>query len=159
WGDGTTATTGTITGGGGTFFVQGTHTYLDEGTYSILITLADDAPGTAHASATTTATVTEADVLAGTGLTVGPPAGAASASAPPAPITWGDGPPATPGTITGGSGSFIVAGTHTYADEGAYTITVTLADDAPGTAQATARGTATVAEADVLAGTGLTITP
>ena len=50
-------------------------------------------------------------------------------------IDWGDGT-TTAGTVTGSSGSFTVSGTHAYATSGQDTITVTLADDAPGTATA-----------------------
>src|SRR5207247_10407796 len=66
-------------------------------------------------------------------------------------IDWGDGT-TTSGTVSGGSGTFTVSGNHTYADEGNYDTTVVIADDAPGTANATASGTASVAEGDVLAG-------
>ena len=41
-------------------------------------------------------------------------------------IDWGDGTPASAGTITGGAGSFAVAGSHTYATGGSYTVTVTV---------------------------------
>ncbi len=41
-------------------------------------------------------------------------------------INWGDGSTSS-GTITGGNGSFNVAGSHTYATGGSYTITATVA--------------------------------
>src|SRR4029077_14902340 len=56
WGDATT-TAGTVTGGGGTFTVSGTHTYAASGPFSVTVTLADDPPGTATATATSTANV------------------------------------------------------------------------------------------------------
>jgi PKD repeat protein len=56
WGDGNT-TAGTVTGGGGTFSVSGTHTYAAAGVYNVVVTLADDAPGTATATTTSTANV------------------------------------------------------------------------------------------------------
>lgn len=68
-------------------------------------------------------------------------------------IDWGDGSPTTPGTIAFNSGAFVVLGQHTYADEGTFTATVTIADQPPGTGTATATDTATVNEADVLSGT------
>jgi hypothetical protein len=52
-------------------------------------------------------------------------------------IDWGDGTPASPGTITGGNGSFSVAGTHTYAQAGSYTITVTVTRNGVGSVVAT----------------------
>jgi len=40
-------------------------------------------------------------------------------------INWGDGTPATVGSISGST----VSGTHTYADDGNYTVTITVTDD------------------------------
>jgi hypothetical protein len=172
WGDGTTDTGAavTVTGGNGSFTVRGTHAYADEGNFTATATLTDDAPGTATASASSSVTVAEADVLSGTGATFGATEGTpfsgsvatftdTNPAADPADLTasiaWGDGA-TTPGTVSGGAGSpFTVSGAHTYADEGPFTTTVTLSDDAPGTATATATGTATVAEADALFVAGL----
>jgi hypothetical protein len=56
WGD-TTSSAGTVSGGGGTFTVSGTHTYLSTGTFKVVVTLTDDAPGTATATANSTANV------------------------------------------------------------------------------------------------------
>src|SRR5262249_10370466 len=50
----------------------------------------------------------------------------------------------TAGTVTGGGASYSVSGTHQYAHPGHENITVTLNDDAPGTATATAHSTANV---------------
>ena len=58
-------------------------------------------------------------------------------------INWGDGT-TTAGVITDTRGTISVSGTHTYASTGRDAVTVTLVDDAPGTATATAHGTATV---------------
>ena len=55
-----------------------------------------------------------------------------------------------------GQGGFDISGAHTYADEGHYTVGVTIVDAGGGTANAS--GTATVADADVLAGQGRTFT-
>jgi hypothetical protein len=45
-------------------------------------------------------------------------------------IDWGDGSltSPSPGTVTGGNGSFTVTGSHMYAEEGSYPITVTIRD-------------------------------
>jgi hypothetical protein len=56
WGDGTSSA-GTVTGGGGAFEVSGTHTYAAAGTFPVVVTLADDPPGTATATVTSTAQV------------------------------------------------------------------------------------------------------
>ena len=52
-------------------------------------------------------------------------------------INWGDGTTTT-GTVSGSNGSFSVNGSHTYAQTAVETVKVTLMDDAPGTATATA---------------------
>jgi Ca2+-binding RTX toxin-like protein len=59
-------------------------------------------------------------------------------------INWGDGSAPTTGVVSGGNGSFTVSGAHTYLAGGTDALTVTLADDAPGTASATAQGSAEV---------------
>ncbi|HEY0553643.1 MAG TPA: hypothetical protein VGG20_05215, partial [Thermoanaerobaculia bacterium] len=107
-----------------------------------------------------TATVTEADVLAGTPVsfaaqTAIPFNGAVAtftdanttnvASDFTAVIDWGDGHTSA-GTVSGGGGTFTVSGTHTYAASGHFTVTVTLTDDAPGTATATVASSAAVTD-------------
>ncbi|MDR3632928.1 MAG: hypothetical protein P4L84_03775 [Isosphaeraceae bacterium] len=52
-------------------------------------------------------------------------------------INWGDGA-ITPGTVSGGNGTFAVSGSHAYSRAGNFKAQVTLNDDAPGTATATA---------------------
>jgi predicted pyridoxine 5'-phosphate oxidase superfamily flavin-nucleotide-binding protein len=165
WGD-ATSSAGTVSGGGGTFQVDGTHTYPTTGTFSVMVTLTENAPGTATATVTSTA-----QVSAGLGVVAsdfstpedtafnGPVASfsdadtSRTAASFSATIDWGDGSPATAGTITGASGSFNVTGQHTYRDEGTFTVTVTVSEIAPAGATASDTGTATVTEADVLTGT------
>ena len=164
WGDATT-TAGTVTGGGGTFQVSGTHTYAAAGTYPVVVTLSDDPPGTATAQATSTARVASGLAVTATSFSVAESAPfngtvatfsdantALTAASFTATIAWGDGT-TTAGTITGSSGSFTVTGQHTYADEGSFTDTVTVTELAGGGATASGSGTATVTEADVLSGT------
>jgi hypothetical protein len=158
WGDGSAPTAGTVTGGSGSFTVTGQHTYPDEGSFTFTVTVTETGPGGLTSTATGTATVSEADVLSGT-----PVAFTANATVPftgvvatftdtdtanvpgdfVATINWGDATTSA-GTVTGGSGSFAVSGTHTYATTGNFTVTVTLTDDAPGTATATVTSTANV---------------
>jgi hypothetical protein len=171
WGDGTTFTTGggnvSITSdGAGTFMLSvAGHSYADEGVYTVVATLTDDAPGTATLAQTGTLTVTEADAFtpAATPLTLtgtegvsvnGNVAVFADTGYPgnnpvdfSAAIDWGDGTVGA-GTVSAiGDGSFTVSGAHAYADDGAYTITATIADDAPGTATSTTTALANIAEA------------
>ena len=164
WGDGAT-TTGSMTRvGSGPFTVSGAHVYAKEGSYPVKITLVEDASGTASATVTALATVTDGDVLTpGASITASATERNAfsgtvatfndsgNASNLPedfmATIDWGDGA-TTAGSVTrAGSGPFTVYGQHTYADEGAFNVTVTLSDAAPGTASATATATVNVADA------------
>jgi PKD repeat protein len=75
------------------------------------------------------------------------PAGAFTAT-----MSWGDGT-STTGTVSGGSGQFSVSASHAYAEEGAYTIHVTV-QQAPNGSIAGATGTATIADA-ALSATGV----
>jgi len=169
WGDGNSSN-GSISSFGFGFTVTGTHTYADEGTFTATVTIADVGGSTATAS--TTATVADADVLAGTAAAVSATEGKAvtsnlatfsdvytnSADDFIATINWGDGTTDT-GTVTGSGGAFTVNGDHAYADEGAYLVSVVLADDSPGTAVATVSFTLSVADADVLAATLASLSP
>ena len=56
WGDGTTSA-GVITDTRGAISVSGTHTYASSGQDAVTVTLSDGAPGTATATANSTATV------------------------------------------------------------------------------------------------------
>jgi len=59
-------------------------------------------------------------------------------------INWGDGSATTLGTVTGGNGSFAVAGSHIYSAAGTDTVAVTLTETSPNTGNATADSTADV---------------
>ncbi len=159
WGDGSVASPGAIAPAGGTFTVTApAHTYADEGTFTVTVRVGHDA--TPVQTVTSTATVAEGDVLAGTAPNLrvvrgetfsGPVATFTNTGYPGNPaadfaatIDWGDGTPPRPGAVSGaGSGRYVVSGAHTYATPGQFTPTVTLADDAPGTAAAAATATAT----------------
>ncbi len=62
-------------------------------------------------------------------------------------ITWGDGTTPSAGTVTGGNGSFRVLGSHTYAEEGAYNVSVAIAGGNGATGSATS--SANVADAPI----------
>ena len=150
WGDGS-SDTGTITAGRVGFIVSGSHMYADESPETVVVTVQDQAPGTGSSTASQTATVTESDSLTGSAVCSGPTNPGVSVQRTVATFTdananafagdftatidWGDGS-TSPGTVTGGNGSFSVTGNHTYASAGSFPIKATLSDDAPGTATA-----------------------
>jgi hypothetical protein len=190
WGDGNSSA-GTVSSQGDLFVVRGTHTYLEEGSYSIKVTI-NDVAGAAMANTSSKATIADAALNAtGTsfsateGLVIGgllasftdanPVAGLDDFTSlvacpliivrgyPPFPcpmapintvtIDWGDGTPFSEGNGTisqGGQGQpFVVQGSHTYAEEGTYTIKVTVTDN--GGSMVTTTTTATVADAPLMA--------
>ena len=140
WGDGTT-TPGSVTGSAGSFTLDGNHTYADEGSYSVTVTVTDSTG--ASASSISSATVTD-EALSGTPVALtaiagqsfsGPVAGFTDANLGAATtdftavIDWGDGS-TTAGTVSaGGTGAFDVSGTHSYIKAGSYTISSTITDD------------------------------
>jgi PKD repeat protein len=152
WGDGTATSSGTVTGGGtGSLSVAGTHTYAEEGSYPVTTTVVDMATGATLTTTTSTATVADAALTAtpvtitgveGTAVT-GAVANVAdanhdgSAADLTATINWGDGSPADTGTVTGTNGSYAVNGSHVYADQGTYSVTVNVTDDGGATASTT----------------------
>ena len=168
WGDGTT-TAGIVSGGNGTFTVSGAHTYAEEGSFTLSATLTDDAPGTAQATLTSTVVVADA-ALTASGRAVSATEGAsftgvvasftdanpgASAADFSATIDWGDGTVTTGSVVANGSGGFDVTGTNAYAEEGSYTIGVTIADVGGSTASANSTATREV----VGAGLATTVLP
>ncbi len=157
WGDGSPSSNGTLSGSGGTFAVSGTHTYAEEGSFPIVVTVTDADSPSNSATSTGAATVADAGLtasgatlpavspLAFTG-TVATFTDANPLSTPAdfaATIDWGDGQTST-GTVSGSGGSYSVSASHSYAAGGSFAITVTIADD--GGAGATATTTTTLVE-------------
>lgn len=170
WGDGSQSAGAVVpvSGQPAHFTINGTHTYPDEGIFTQTIIVADSDSGTVS----TTSTVSVADAaltgsggftlngtegptsLLGSGTDMAPASGtvATFTDANPtattadftASINWGDGSTSA-GTVSGPvGGPFSVAGSHSYAEDGTYTITVTITDD--GGSQATAASTASIAD-------------
>jgi hypothetical protein len=141
WGDGQ-ASAGTIVDLlNGTYGVVGTHTYADEGSYTISVSVHSSTSGLIGQTSTTQSvadapltpqpnpfTVGERTVYSGivgsfTDANVNAPQSDFSAL-----IAWGDGR-VTPGTIVStGGGGFSVSGNHLFSDEGSYTVSVTVTD-------------------------------
>jgi parallel beta-helix repeat protein len=156
WGDGQTGAA-TISGGS----VSGSHIYAEEGAYTITIT-ASDSTGATSSGAVTESTsdaaitgtgnqlvVVEGNAFSGTLATFqdADPGGAPADYT--ATIDWGDQTTSSGTIATGAFGGFAVGGTHTYAEEGSYSVKVTITDG--GGATATATMSATVADAAISA--------
>jgi uncharacterized repeat protein (TIGR01451 family) len=185
WGDSTTTTiTGagsagnSITAGGGNLTVTGSHSYVQDGAYTITTTITDDSPGTATQSATATANIAESTLTVTAGAAISTTEGATAATTATtlatfsdpgsndpatdftATVNWGDGTSAAANVTGPAGGPFIIspAASHGYKDEGTFTVTVTVSEtNAVPTATASATLVATVAEGDTLTASGATI--
>jgi hypothetical protein len=172
WGDGT-ASNGTIAFGadGHTFTVSGSHTYSQEGSYSISVTLHH---GTGlDSTVSDSATVGDPALAATGGFSVTAMEGSASGSETLATFTdpggpeavgnysakvnWGDGTTSTGAIVLGPDGqTFSVSGSHTYAQEGSYTLSITVHHGTA--ADSTVSGSATVGDPSVVATGGFQLT-
>jgi hypothetical protein len=142
WSDGTT-TAGTIMGSNGSFTVSGSHTFPDEGTDNVYVTVTVNATQETE-TAGCGIKISDADNFSGTPVHFTATAGVSftmvvanftdsyTGNQPSdfkSEIEWGDGTYTYPATITGGGGMFSVSGTHTYTQAGSFSIQVILAED------------------------------
>jgi len=156
WGDGgssppdpVTIVPSGISPSGNSFDVRGDHTYTEEGTYTLTVTITDvDTPGNS-ARVNSTARISDAALMAtcatppfspqmfmGTTATFTDANTFAQKTDFTATIDWGDSSSSL-GTIGGpsmGSGPYTVSGSHTYTSTGTFTITTTITDDGGSTA-------------------------
>jgi hypothetical protein len=162
WGDTTTSTGTVVANAGGGFSVTGAHTYADEGSQQVSLSITDK--GGRTASATSTVTVADA-ALAAAGVNVSATEGIALTGATVATFTdlnptaaigdfaatidWGDTATSTGTVMANAGGGFSITGTHTYADEGSQQVSVAITDKGGRTASTTS--TATVADAALAA--------
>jgi uncharacterized protein (TIGR03118 family) len=159
WGDGSTST-GTVSGAtGGPFTVNGTHTYAEDGSYKVTITVQDvggsattleSTAQVAEAGITGTPvaiTATENTLFSGVVSTFTDAGSDDPVSAYTASIDWGDGHTSSGVVSQTAPGVYAVKGTHIYADEGPFTVTVTFTETGVTSGTATATGTATVKDA------------
>jgi hypothetical protein len=150
WGDATPQSVGTITGGVGSFSIAGSHTYREEGSYTITVRISDSHDIANTAEATAAVSVYDAALHASDATPPAAPqsfngrvatftddAGTASSTKEfSATIDWGDGSPASAGTIDAAGSSYEVSGSHTYNDTGHLTIKVHIVDDGGSAADA-----------------------
>jgi hypothetical protein len=178
WGDGTATSIGTVVAAtpAGTFNVLGTHAYAKPGSYATRIVVTDvdgsvvNIPGTAtvsDASLAGSARNFTAQEGQSTGTivlaTIDNPNTLAGVTQLTATVDWGDstGIFTVPVTPTGGTPSdtlFQVTGSHTYAEEGVFTVKVTVTTTGgattappPVTSSSPLTGTATVLDAPLTA--------
>lgn len=154
WGDGTTASTGTVSLNAGTYSVSGSHTYAEEGHDTIGISVSDGQGQSASTTASATvsdAALTFKQFAAGplghlTGgvaalFTDADPAGIVSDYT--VTVTWGDGTNSTFKVVKNPQGKgFVLAGTHHYAKKGIYSVKLTVTDQ--GGSQLTKTGSVTI---------------
>ena len=191
WGDATGSFPAIVTlvgssSAGTVFDVSASHTYLEEGSYTVSITATTTGGATTTPSPfTTMATVADAPLSSSgsisvtgiEGITTGPKLIASFTDANPfatvadfttgggtVTVNWGDGSsvvtlPASAITATGLPNGvlFNVTAAHTYDEEGSYQITVTATDD--GGSTTVAHASAVIADADLTAGTPVALTP
>jgi hypothetical protein len=158
--------------------VTGTHTYREEGSYPVTVTITDvDFPAN-NATTHSTATVADAPLAATCTAAAnsstsfnGPVAGLVDAdpngtvSDYTATIDWGD-ISSSSGTVTGPNGGpFTVSGSHTYSTTGTFTVTVSIADVGGSKATTSCRvlifavvagGTFVIGDRDAAIGTAVT---
>jgi Ca2+-binding RTX toxin-like protein len=149
WGDGQTSA-GVISLNGGVFTVTGGHKYSEEGSFIVSVRINhDQSPAV---TVTTFATVIDpamsaAGVVSLTAVegtttsslalaTFTDPGGAEALKDYSAAITWGDGKTSV-GTISLSSGAFTVSGNHQYAEQGSFSIQVTIGHDSASSAVVT----------------------
>jgi hypothetical protein len=166
WGDNTTST-GTVTAnGGGAFTISGSHTYANNGSYTVEVDVSDKDGTTAATD--TTGMIADAPLFADgipvtavEGKSFTAPVATFSSGDPnaspgdfTATIDWGDGHLSTGTIVSRTGGGFTVAGTNTYAESGTYQVAVTISSN--GGSSTTANTTATVSDA-ALSATGLAV--
>ena len=165
WGDASPASDATVTpAAGNTCTFSGTHTYKDVGSYTL--TVHATASSGAQSTGTSTVTVADAPLTVTASAISGTPgtafsgvigtltdAGGLEPGAYTVTIDWGDGSPASSGTV-GANGD--IDATHIYDKAGTFSFTVTVQDPGGANAMGTAKASITAA-ASPMATTGTAI--
>jgi uncharacterized repeat protein (TIGR01451 family) len=156
WGD-TTASAGTISLNSGTYSVAGAHTYVEDGPYTVSISITESGGDSATPSGTSNVreavlsatgsnfNAVEGQPFTGTTATFNDPGSSDPASEFTGSIDWGDGT-TTAGTVTGSNGNYAVAGNHTYTSHGNFNVATTFYENNDPTFSITVGSTATVSE-------------
>ncbi len=135
WGDGTAVVAGVVDQNANT--VSGSHVYANNGTFTVTVTVSDGDGGTG--SDTFTVTVANVAPVVDAGANQNALEGTTTVSLPPATfvdpggendhtatINWGDGSAVANGVMNQNANT--VSGSHVYANQGSYTVTVTVND-------------------------------
>jgi len=140
WGDGNSSTVSITPNPDGSYSVSGSHTYVEEGSYALSVSVKDS--GSLSTSGNATATVSDAaltltHLLAGGTRDRYAALGATFSDADPngqvsdytATVNWGDGHTGTVNVYKNPFGKgFVLAGLHQYASKGTYSVTLTISD-------------------------------
>ena len=157
WGDGTSASAGTLTFGGGHYSVAGSHAYAEEGVFTITVTVQDTLGTTAQAtaigkvrdaaltSAAAVIAVNEGATFNNTVATFNDANTAAPLSDFTAVIQWGDGTSSNGTIVSDGGGAFHVNASHVWHHKSVPNVTVIISD--VGSSKTTSTYTATIADA------------
>ena len=157
WGDGTSASAGTITFGGGHYSVAATHAYAEEGVFTITVTVQDTLGTTAQAtaigkvrdaaltSAAAVIAVNEGATFNNTVATFNDANTAAPLGDFTAVIQWGDGTSSNGTIVSDGGGAFHVNASHVWHHKSVPNVTVVISD--VGSSKTTSTYTATIADA------------
>jgi hypothetical protein len=172
WGDNTPATAGTLvkTGSENSYEVDGQHNYTEEGSYHMHVVITGGTGGSTSPTATVadaplSATVSvpqraESSVLDGVVATFVDPDPYDSPSEYTATINWGDGTNSTGAIVKTVNGpvtsTFTVGGNHAWAEEGAFTVSVTVKAAGALGSTVTATHAVTVVDAALTAGPAVT---
>lgn len=141
WGD-SSSSSGAVSGSNGSFSVSGNHTYVEEASYTVSVTITDNDTASNTATISSTASIGDAALSATCGVPAlilpgvnGATATFTDAARPSgtlsdfsASIDWGDGSSST-GTVSGlNGGPYTVSGAHAYSGTGMYTVTTSIVD-------------------------------
>jgi hypothetical protein len=140
WGDGNSSTVNVTPNPDGSYSVSGSHTYAEEGSYALSVSVKDS--GSLSATGNGAATVSDAALklthfVAGGARDRYAALGATFTDADPngqvsdytATVNWGDGNTSTVKVYTNPFGKgFVLAGLHQYASKGTYSVTLTVSD-------------------------------
>jgi hypothetical protein len=154
WGDGSPTQNATVSEAMGAGALGGTHTYADNGSYTVTVTVTDDDGGSDSEAfnvmvknvppvlvVAADQTVNEGQLLdlsaQGGAQALGLFIDQGVLDTHTATVNWGDGSPTQNATVSEAMGAGAIGGTHTYADNGLYTVTVIVTDDDGGSASGT----------------------